>query len=73
MFERLLAQAHRDHIPPHRIWAFRSGVARLEFPEHLHLMSCTDCRVFYEACLKAENFGEALRLWLSENELGKAG
>jgi len=71
MFERLLA--HREHIPPHRIWAFHSAAVWLEFPEYIHLKACADCREFFQICEKAENFGEALGIWLSDNDIDKAG
>ena len=71
MFEKLLA--HRDHLPPHRIWDLLSNVVvTVEQGEFVHLLICGDCQQFSHACLRAESFGEALGIWLAENELHKA-
>ena len=73
MFERLLAHPHRDHIPPHRIWASVNASVPLGLPDFVHMATCANCWEFYEICLKAENFGEALGIWLAEHDVDKAG
>ena len=72
MFEKLLTQG--VHIPPHRIWALLNEVVvTSERDEFVHLLVCMDCRYFAELCLLADTFGEALGVWLSENQSDKAG
>jgi len=71
VFEKLLA--HRDHIPPHRIWAFLTDRAQFDLAEHVHMLMCADCLSFADACLRAESFGDALGIWLSESKFDKAG
>ena len=71
MFEKLLA--HRDHLPPHRIWDLLNDVVvTIEQGEFVHLLLCADCRQFVQASLRAGSFGEALGIWLAENEFDKA-
>jgi hypothetical protein len=64
MFQKLLD--HREHIPPHRVWAFLVAEVQLSLPENVHLIHCNDCRKFHDVCLRSESFGEALDLWLEE-------
>ena len=72
MFEKLLA--HRDHIPPHRIWAiFNDPVVYLQPGEFRHLLTCEDCEQFGRVCMRADSFGDALGIWLAENDIDKAG
>ena len=66
MFEKLLA--HRDHIPPHRIWAFLNEEWKPSLPETVHLLKCNYCRAFSDICLSSQNFGEALGIWLNAKE-----
>ena len=71
MFEKLLE--HREHVPPHRIWALlNEAVVTVKQAEFVHMLVCRDCRQVVDACLKAANFGEALGIWLAENDLDKA-
>ena len=70
MFEKLITQ--RNHIPLHKIWAFLSDEVQLDVSEHIHMLLCRTCDSFLAASLRAETFGEALGIWLSENKLGRA-
>jgi len=65
MFEKLLA--HRDHIPPHRLWTFLSAKEELSLPENVHLVQCEVCRAFHDICLHSKNFAEALGMWVNAN------
>jgi hypothetical protein len=64
MFEKLLE--HREHIPPHRVWAFLNTKGELSLPENTHLLHCEDCSKIFAACIRAESFGEALQIWVDE-------
>ena len=59
MFERLLN--HREHIPPHRIWAYLNCELEISLPEHLHILNCDECHEVFSACFNAQTFGEALK------------
>jgi len=62
VFERILK--HREHIPPHRIWAFikdKELELELTLSEHVHIVTCALCGEVFSACLHAETFGAALR------------
>jgi hypothetical protein len=59
MFEKLLA--HREHIPPHRLWAYFNAVVEITSPERIHLLSCDDCQEVFVACFHSETFGSVLK------------
>jgi hypothetical protein len=52
---------HREHIPPHKVWALLNGELEMGLPEHLHIKHCEDCRKAFHDCLQSETFGEALK------------
>ena len=59
MFEKLLE--HREHVPPHRIWAFLHGETLLQMAEHMHILGCPHCQNVVRVCVQSESFGAALK------------
>ena len=59
MFEKLLA--YREHIPPHRLWAYVNVEAEITSPERIHLLKCTGCQEVFLACFQGETFGAVLK------------
>jgi hypothetical protein len=59
MFEKLLAQ--REHVPPHRLWAYFNAEVEMTVYERIHILHCDDCQEIFLACVHAETFGAALK------------
>jgi hypothetical protein len=58
-FSRLLED--REHVSPHRLWAYINGEVCLSLAESGHTLACDRCQEVVIACLQAETFGEALK------------
>ncbi len=50
---------HSDHIPLHRLWDFKNGRVKLDFPEYVHMIDCEECRAGFRACIRANSLAEA--------------
>lgn len=53
--------ATSEHIPLHRLWTFARLPGPLDSAGQAHLRECAECRIAFHVCLRAENFGSAIK------------